>query len=126
MESNSTVTKGFTLVEMLVAIAIIVILAALLFPVISRARQKAQRTVCLNNLRQINIGVRIYSDDANDVSPSAGQGPELTNVLTLYSGYRELMKNDVGLNGASSPKDKIFACPADRFYPNFVMANAAP
>ena len=126
MESNSTVAKGFTLVEMLVVIAVIVILAALLFPVISSARQKAQRTVCLNNLRQIYLGVRMYSDDANDVSPSAGQGPELTNVLALYSGYRELMKHYVGLNCASSPKDKIFACPADRFYPYFMVTNPGP
>lgn len=111
---------------MLVVIAIIVILAALLFPVISSARQKAQQKVCMNNLRQIDIGVRVYSDDANDVSPSLEQGPVLTNVLALYSGYKEFMKNDVGLNGASSSKDKIFACPADRFYPNFVLPTSVP
>lgn len=126
VKNSVTIAKGFTLVEMLVVIAVVAILAALLLPVLSAAKAKAQQTACANNLRQINLGVRIYSDGANDTSPSAGQGPVLTNVLTLYSGYKELIKNDVGLNGASSPKDKIFACPADRFYPNFMMTNAVP
>jgi prepilin-type N-terminal cleavage/methylation domain-containing protein len=63
--------KAFTLVELLVVIAIIGILAALLLPALSAAKDNARRTTCLDNLKQINAGIRMYYDDSNDASPSA-------------------------------------------------------
>ncbi|MFZ1073336.1 MAG: prepilin-type N-terminal cleavage/methylation domain-containing protein [Verrucomicrobiia bacterium] len=116
--------KGFTLIELLVVIAIIGILVALLLPVLSRAKAKAQRTTCLNNLRQIALGVRMYSDDSNDASPSPGSTASSTVFPPLFSGYKALMKSYVGLNGPSSPQDKLFQCPADTFYPNWYYTNA--
>jgi prepilin-type N-terminal cleavage/methylation domain-containing protein len=115
MKDKFRPVKGFTLIELLVVIAIIAVLAALLLPVLSGAKAKAQRAACTNNLRQINLGVRMYSDDSNDASPFSGG----TNFMSLYTGYKELMKHYVGLDGASSPQDKLFACPADASNPNW-------
>jgi prepilin-type N-terminal cleavage/methylation domain-containing protein len=116
MRNKSKVIEGFTLLELLVVIAIIASIAALLLPVLRSAKAKAQRTVCVNGLHQIGLGVRMYSDDSGDVSPSRGSaGVTWTNIESLYAGYKALMKNYVGLKGTSSPQDKLFACSADVF-----------
>lgn len=121
MKNNSNSSGGFTLAELLVVIAVIAILAALLLPAISAAKKRAQRTTCLNNLRQINVGIRMYSDDSHDASPSPGSAAAPTNFMTLYSAYKQLMKNYVSSEGG------IFICPADRFYPNHIFTDdAAP
>jgi prepilin-type N-terminal cleavage/methylation domain-containing protein len=111
MKINFKATRGFTLIELLVVIVIIAILAALLFPVLSAAKNRARRTICLNNLRQINLAVRMYYDDSNDASPP-GYGP----WGSPYVGYKVYVKKYLGLKGRLSPQDKIFACPADLFH----------
>ena len=61
--------KGFTLIELLVVIAIIAILAAILFPVFARAREKARQTACLNNVKQIGLGILMYAQDYDERMP---------------------------------------------------------
>ncbi len=62
--------KGFTLVELLIVIALLTVLAALLFPVFSRARGKASQTTCLSNERQIGTALALYEQDFDGTYPN--------------------------------------------------------
>ena len=64
-------TRGFTLIELLVVIAIIAILAAILFPVFISAKERANMSRCLENLKQIHRGLVIYADDFGGYYPPA-------------------------------------------------------
>ena len=104
---------AFTLVELLVALAIIALLAALLLPALGRAKEAARATVCLGNLHQIGLALQVYVQDNHnqmpviyDANPAAG--PAATNtinqVLLAQLGNTNVLRcpSDLPPAGASS------------------------
>ncbi len=68
-----SVTRGFTLVEILVVILIIAVLASLLFPAFAKAQEKGRQTTCLSNQHQINVAITVWKDDHQDSYPPASR-----------------------------------------------------
>ena len=112
MTKRSRTASAFTLIEFLVVVAVIAILAALLFPALTRTKRNANRALCFNNLKQLNAALRMYADDSSDKSPWVGSG---TNRILSFC-YKELIQDYVAAKGADQSRQKLFACPSDTFY----------
>jgi len=119
MKDDTHGPAAFTLVELLLVIAIIGILAALLLPVLSAVAARGRQTVCLSNVKQINQGVMMYAADHHDILFPFPKKPD--NVKSVFyfqewTSYVPLIGRYVGRTGAPAPEDKLFTCPADKFH----------
>ena len=92
--------SAFTLIELLVVIAIIAILAAILFPVFARARENARRSSCLSNMKQLGLGLTMYTQD-NDGGLVAYNNNGSATWGKLYVPTIDYVKND-----------QIYRCPS--------------
>ncbi len=98
--------RAFTLVELLVVVAIVAILAALLFPVFSRARERARLTVCTSNLKQIGAAVLMYAQDWDDTYPYAA------TILNEYEGRIDAPSLRMVLSPYLNPNSRVWFCPS--------------
>lgn len=134
--------SAFSLVELLVTIAVIAALAALLLPSLAKAKEKSRVTQCSGNLRQWGVAFRMYADDNADSLPRRGQGVQVLfqidraedwfNALPPYFGLATFQQLVLSSNKPIARAQSVFICPTAKdpgetyFLPYGMNMNLSP
>ena len=120
MRINRT-REAFTLIELMVVVAIIAILIAILVPSLSRARQQAYQIKCMANLKNIGLGMFLYVQDQSGSLPAlSGQGRDLGFWPAQVARYARVKRSRAG------SRDGFFRCPADEEPTYFHISGPTP
>jgi prepilin-type N-terminal cleavage/methylation domain-containing protein/prepilin-type processing-associated H-X9-DG protein len=116
MKRIQTTRGAFTLVEMIVVVAIIALLAAILLPALGRARQKARQATCQNNLKQIFVALKSYMDDENEAILTGTCNAGKNNL----NWYQEIVRRGYLI------EPLVFICPSDVLRCTFAFDTTSP
>lgn len=111
---NRSFKTGFTIVELMVVISIMVLLLGLVVPSFSRARLASKKAVCLSNLRSIGQAIESYLGDFHDTFPHVAQLPSIEPVVADAEGREPRLPLPEVLAQQVSRSEMVFRCPADK------------
>ena len=106
---------GFTLVEVLLVVAVVAVLAAIVLPTLGRAKEKAKQAACLSNLRQLGLGLQLYLGDWHQRFPYAWT-PAFCEPWAAYRNSLPMQPEEASVAYALRPylnDDRVWICPAD-------------
>jgi prepilin-type N-terminal cleavage/methylation domain-containing protein len=107
--------KAFTIVELMVAMAIVVVLSSILMPAFAAAKERAKQTVCESNLHQLHIAMRLYSDDFDGLAPCYTNSERYLSLNATPPSVSNQPEELVKCLGEYVKSTNVWFCPSDRF-----------
>ena len=117
MKTKFETARGFTLLELLLVIAIIAILAALLLPALSMAMVRARRIHCVNNVRQLGLGLHQFVEDNQDFPPYAEPQFSSNNIVVRFNLWEGIIQSQLGQSHPGLLEQSVWTCPGVRHKP---------